>query len=120
MARKDPAPKIVAVVALLGALATAAPALAQQPDYQVPDYQTPTYQPPSQTPNQAPAEENAPGAGGGETPTAPGAGAGPGNAGGVPGGSLPRTGFADAIFIGVLGFVLLLAGTAIRRPLSRS
>jgi LPXTG-motif cell wall-anchored protein len=110
--RKDPLLKIAVVAALCIGLVTASPSLAQQqPEYQVPDNQSPTYQ--------TPAEENAPSTGGGETPTAPGSGAGPGNAGARPGATLPRTGFDGAIFFAVLGFVLLLAGAAIRRPLRR-
>jgi hypothetical protein len=97
-------------MALCGALLFAAPALGQQ--YQVPT--TPQYE--------TPAEEQAPDEGAGETPDT---GAAPDAGAGAPedtirpqrGAALPHTGFEDGVFLAAAGFVLLLAGTALRRGL---
>jgi LPXTG-motif cell wall-anchored protein len=106
MAKKLSAWTLLVIGSLM--LAFAAAAAAQQPQYQVPDYTTPG--------EQAPDEGAGPDTGAGDTPVAPDdTGAGPGSGEGAPGATLPRTGSETAILFTVLGFVLLLAGVAVRR-----
>jgi hypothetical protein len=139
--RMVPSPRscVIAAFVVTGALVVAGPAMAQQegtqqtqqqqqqqPQYTTPQYTTPQYTTPQYT--TPPGGGKAPAGGGGKTPstkpTSPGAGGAPGNAGGapqttgtLPAGTLPLTGFADGVFLAMLGFVLLLAGMTLRRVL---